>query len=153
MTERERDRRAAEERARKIDALQREQLEAMGQSGMAGYGQMPYPGMMPSPWGMPGMQMPPPMSMYGGYGGMDPQMAAMFAATQAYQRGCLLPPSHLLTLVGLSCELTSLLHCHRGDDVLLAGRQPGRPPGRHAPVDVPDAASDGYAGLGTAPDG
>ncbi|TFK49960.1 hypothetical protein OE88DRAFT_1645739 [Heliocybe sulcata] len=97
LTEREREKRMAEERQRKLDEMQRQQLEQMSQYGgqfpynpmmgnpmmspmmmgmnpmMTGY--MSYPGMLPNPGMMTGMQ---------GYG--NPHMFAAQQAAQAYQQ-------------------------------------------------------------------
>jgi CCR4-NOT transcriptional complex subunit CAF120 len=89
LTEREREKRVAEDRQRKIDELQRQQLEH--QQSMYGGGGSPMNPMMMNPMmtGMGGM------GMMGGYnpmmGGFDPQQqfqmwAAQQAAAEAYQR-------------------------------------------------------------------
>lgn len=95
LTEKERDRRLAEERQRKLDDLQRQQLDQMSQGNGGGaydlYGQQQFPGI--------GQQFDPRMSMNpmmlnpymaGGFPMMpfaNPQqmMAAQLAAQQAYQ--------------------------------------------------------------------
>ncbi|EPQ52802.1 hypothetical protein GLOTRDRAFT_140423 [Gloeophyllum trabeum ATCC 11539] len=113
LTEREREKRLAEERQRKLDELQRQQLEQMSQAGgmfgnpqfpynpmmgnpmmspmmmgmnpmMTGY--MSYPGMMPNPGMMqtPTGMMPTPTGMMPGYG--NPHMFAAQQAAQAYQQ-------------------------------------------------------------------
>ncbi|KAK4687703.1 hypothetical protein P7C73_g2417, partial [Tremellales sp. Uapishka_1] len=83
LTDRDRERRLVEERQRKIDELQRQQMEHMSQFGGDG---------TPSPYGygMPPM-MPPQMPMgypQGWQGGMNPylQQQAMMAAQMAYQQ-------------------------------------------------------------------
>lgn len=95
LTERERERRLAEERQRKLDDLQRQQLDQMSQGGVPGaydaYGQQGLPGFMPG--FDPRMSMNPMMLnpyMAGGFPMMPftPQqmMAAQMAAQQAYQQ-------------------------------------------------------------------
>lgn len=81
LTDRDRDRRIAEERQRKIEELQRQQMEQFGGGGMGQPGSMyggfpPYQGYMQPPMGYPG-----------GYG-MSPQaqQQAMMAAQMAYQQ-------------------------------------------------------------------
>jgi CCR4-NOT transcriptional complex subunit CAF120 len=87
LTERERDKRLAEERQRKLDEFQRQQLE-MAQSGGSMYGggymnpMMGMGGMMPMNPMMTGMGMNP-MMMGGMMPGLSPQH--MFAAQQAAQ--------------------------------------------------------------------
>ena len=91
--------REAEERQRKIDDLQRQQLAQMGHGGGGsmydgGMGQYPNPGMAPSPFGYnpmmlnPMMMGNPMMGMGWGMPGMNPQqqMMAAQAAAEAYQR-------------------------------------------------------------------
>ena len=106
LTERERDRRMAEERQRKFDEMQRQQLDQMSLNGhgggpsgtmemynpAGGYPMMNPMMMNPMMWGMNPMMMmggygmPPPMGM-GGMSQMNPQQmwAAQQAAMQAYQ--------------------------------------------------------------------
>ncbi|KAF7970072.1 hypothetical protein HWV62_25046 [Athelia sp. TMB] len=93
LTEREREKRLAEERQRKIDEFQRQQLE-MQQSGGSMYQQPQFTGynpMMANPM-MMGMGMNPMMTGMMGYPGMpafnSPQhmFAAQQAAAQAYQQ-------------------------------------------------------------------
>lgn len=101
LTEREREKRLAEERQRKIDELQRQQLEYVQQQGQSIYGgQQGFPGynpmmmMNPMMTGMnPMMTGNPMMSGYMGYPSMMPGfgsqqhiVAAQQAAAQAYQQ-------------------------------------------------------------------
>ena len=87
LTEREREKRLAEDRQRKLDELQRQQLEQMQQGGSM-YGQQQYPGFNPMMNPMM-MGMNPMMSGFMGYPGMMPPGYAnpqhMFAAQQAAQ--------------------------------------------------------------------
>ncbi|KZT29755.1 hypothetical protein NEOLEDRAFT_1144853 [Neolentinus lepideus HHB14362 ss-1] len=94
LTEREREKRLAEERQRKLDEFQRQQLEQMSQFG----GQFPYNPVMGSPMMSPMMMgMNPMMTGYMGYPGMmpnpgmmqgygNPHMFAAQQAAQAYQQ-------------------------------------------------------------------
>lgn len=92
LTEREREKRMAEERQRKLDELQRQQLEQMQQGGSL-YGQQ-YPGFNPMMNPMM-MGMNPMMTGFMGYPGMmtgftNPQhMFAAQQAAQAYQQAML----------------------------------------------------------------
>ena len=92
LTEREREKRVAEERQRKLDELQRQQLEQMQQGGSM-YGQ-PLPGYNPMMNPMM-MGMNPMMSGFMGYPGMMPgfgnpqHMFAAQQAAQAYQQAML----------------------------------------------------------------
>ncbi|KAI9461676.1 hypothetical protein BJY52DRAFT_1203440 [Lactarius psammicola] len=93
LTEREREKRLAEDRQRKLDELQRQQLEQMQQGGSI-YGQQQYPGFNPMMNPMM-MGMNPMMSGFMGYPGMmagyaNPQhMFAAQQAAQAYQQAML----------------------------------------------------------------
>ena len=93
LTEREREKRLAEERQRKLDDLQRQQLEHMQQGGSM-YGQQQYPGFNPMMNPMM-MGMNPMMTNFMGYPGMmggyaNPQhMFAAQQAAQAYQQAML----------------------------------------------------------------
>lgn len=91
LTEREREKRVAEDRQRKLDDLQRQQLEQMQQGGsMYGGMGMPFPGYNPM-MGNPMMMGMNPM-LTGGWGypgmmpGMNPQLFAQQAAAAAYQQ-------------------------------------------------------------------
>jgi len=92
LTEREREKRMAEERQRKLDELQRQQLEQMQQGGSL-YGQ-PLPGYNPMMNPMM-MGMNPMMTGFMGYPGMMPgfgnpqHMFAAQQAAQAYQQAML----------------------------------------------------------------
>lgn len=89
LTEREREKRVVEERQRKLDEFQRQQLDQMQQGGsMYGGGMMGYNPMMANP-----MMMNPMMTGGWGYPGMMPGFAnaqqlfaAQQAAAQAYQQ-------------------------------------------------------------------
>ncbi|KAI0065314.1 hypothetical protein BV25DRAFT_162900 [Artomyces pyxidatus] len=86
LTEREREKRLAEERQRKLDDYQRQQLEQMAQGGSM-YGGQQFPGYNPMMNPMM-MGMNPMMSGYMGYPGMMPAFANpqhMYAAQQAAQ--------------------------------------------------------------------
>ncbi|RXK40642.1 hypothetical protein M231_02099 [Tremella mesenterica] len=90
LTDREREKRMAEDRQREIEKLQRQQMEHMRQFGdypQPGYGQMPSP--------MMGMNMNP-MGMPMGFPGYNPyaQQQAMMAAQIAYQQAMLSMQSH-----------------------------------------------------------
>jgi CCR4-NOT transcriptional complex subunit CAF120 len=89
LTEREREKRIAEERQRKFDEQQRQQMEQMGQGGSMYGGQFPYNPMMGNPMMMAAMN--PMMTGYMGYpgvmGGYNQQhMFAAQQAAQAYQQ-------------------------------------------------------------------
>jgi CCR4-NOT transcriptional complex subunit CAF120 len=94
LTERERERRLAEERQRKFDEAQRQQLEQMQTGsmygGQFGYNPMMNPmmmGMNPMMPMMTGGPMTPMMTGQMGYGGFNPQhMFAAQQAAQAYQQ-------------------------------------------------------------------
>ncbi|TFY80845.1 hypothetical protein EWM64_g3163 [Hericium alpestre] len=94
LTEREREKRLVEERQRKLDDYQRQQLDQMAQGGSM-YGMQQYPGYNPMMMGMnPMMTGMNPMMTGGfmGYPGMMPgynpqhMFAAQQAAAQAYQQ-------------------------------------------------------------------
>ncbi|KAF8263900.1 hypothetical protein EI94DRAFT_1703672 [Lactarius quietus] len=92
LTEREREKRLAEERQRKLDDLQRQQLEQMQQGGSL-YGQQQFPGYNPMMNPMM-MGMNPMMSGYMGYPPMmanyaNPHVFAAQQAAQAYQQAML----------------------------------------------------------------
>ncbi|THH30016.1 hypothetical protein EUX98_g4168 [Antrodiella citrinella] len=94
LTEREREKRLAEDRQRKLDDYQRMQLDQMQQGGGSMYGGMGYPGF--NPMMNPMMANPMMMGMnpmmtgagWGGYPGMmaPQQMMAAQQAAQAYQQ-------------------------------------------------------------------
>ncbi|KAJ8072371.1 hypothetical protein PM082_015930 [Marasmius tenuissimus] len=103
LTEREREKRVAEERQRRFDDAQRQQLDQMQQTGSMYGGQFGMnPMMMMNPMSMMGVNpmmtggmnpmmtggMNPMMSQYGMMGGYNPQhmFAAQQAAAQAYQQ-------------------------------------------------------------------
>ena len=92
LTEREREKRLAEERQRKLDEYQRQQLEQMQQTGSM-YGGMGMPGFNPMMGNPMMMGMNPMMTGGWGYPGMMPgftnpqhMLAAQQAAMQAYQQ-------------------------------------------------------------------
>lgn len=93
LTERERERRSAEDRQRKLDDYQRQQLDQMQQAGSM-YGGMGMPGFNPMMGSPMMMGMNPMMTGGWGYPGMMPgfapqpqhMLAAQQAAMQAYQQ-------------------------------------------------------------------
>jgi len=142
LTEREREKRVAEERQRKIDDLSRQQLEQLGNGGggsvynmqmgggspQAGFppgynpmmymnpmmGYMGFPGMMPGMGGMPPQMGGMPPQMGGGY---QPQAQQMWAAQQAAAEAYQVSRSDWPTFVHL---LTTVPVAH--DDVLQRRR-------------------------------
>ncbi|WVQ63247.1 uncharacterized protein L199_001398 [Kwoniella botswanensis] len=98
LTDREREKRLAEDRQREIEKLQRQQMEHMRQFGGGDmYGQQQYPYGMQSPMGMNmgmgmGMMGMPQMGYPSYQGGFNPyaQQQAMMAAQMAYQQAMLM---------------------------------------------------------------
>ncbi|WVW80918.1 hypothetical protein I302_102909 [Kwoniella bestiolae CBS 10118] len=98
LTDREREKRLAEDRQREIEKLQRQQMDHMRQFGAGDmYGQQQFPYGMQSPMGMNmgmnmGMMGMPPMGYSSYQGGFNPyaQQQAMMAAQMAYQQAMMM---------------------------------------------------------------